>query len=229
MEPAVETALRPDPENLKPDRAFRHAVTVTSAAFTGAIQTGLKGGSAASHRPYHTIHDDTIKADITQTAVRAAVPACAPCCTKSLLLRTRCAGGNGMVKTRAGRSRKPGADGDRGPGRKRGGSKAARRIPLRRPPSPLAPPPGWYPVFYGTDAHEDDMAEIEPNRSRKSGARVDPGSGRKRGGAAAARLRGAPPVPERPDGRGRGMMAPLTGFAAEPDKSAKAGPHGGAR
>ena len=118
-EHAMETA--PRHKNMEPDRLFRRAVMVTSAAPTGAIQSGPEGGFAVGRHPYHTLHYDAIKADTAQAAIRAAVPACAPYRTESLLLRNRCTGGNDAVKTGPGRSRKSGAGARPGrlPGRSR--------------------------------------------------------------------------------------------------------------
>lgn len=148
MERATETTPRPHHGDPKPDRTFRHAVTVTSAALAAAVQTGIKDGFAASHRSCHIICDDTIKADTTQAAIRAAVPACAPHRAASLLLRNRCAGGSDMTKTDTGRSRESGAGAGPGRGRKRGdAARAATGLlppPLRRAQAgrgSMAPPP----------------------------------------------------------------------------------------
>ena len=108
MERAVETTPRPHHGDPKPGHVFRHAVAVTSAAFTVAMQTGPKDGFSASHRPCHRIRDDTIKADTIQAAIRA-VPACAPYRAMSLHIRNGCAGRNYTVKTGPGRSRESGA------------------------------------------------------------------------------------------------------------------------
>ena len=240
----METTPRPHHKDPKPDRVFRHAVTAT---FAVAMQAGIKDWFAASHRPCHTIHDDTIKADTTQAAIQAAVPACASYRATSLLLRNGCTGGSDMVETERGRSRKSGADAGSGRGRKRGGAAKAAAGPL--PPllrraqagrNSMAPPPLR---LGGRLSAAGDVAD--PTCDAPPLCRAAPHSGLrlKHGGSVhytvgqwynqvhgfdmgqshrcppdpdAARLRGAPPVQERPsgrDGRWRSMMAPQVGCA----------------
>lgn len=71
-ERVVKNITRPHHEDLGMGRVFRHALRV-AAAYTVAMQTGLKGRYAVSHHLYHMVHDGTVSADITQTAIRDGV------------------------------------------------------------------------------------------------------------------------------------------------------------
>lgn len=72
-ERVVKNITRPYHEDLKMDRVFRHALKVGAAAYTVAMQTGLKDPYAVNHHLYHMVHDGTVSADITQTAIRDGV------------------------------------------------------------------------------------------------------------------------------------------------------------
>lgn len=71
-ERVVKNTTRPHHEDLSMGRVFHHALRV-AAAYTVAMQTGLKDRYAVSHHLYHMVHDGTVSADITQTAIRDGV------------------------------------------------------------------------------------------------------------------------------------------------------------